>query len=199
MVHEHNGILKSYFCDMWRYLVPYSTHLNPGKQSETEKKSDLLPNWTELTGWPWNKIWLLEVTTVNILTTHSAVFTRSTWLFVTDLVTGCRITYFRFGHVSGTPSTTITSGSKVYSVTDFKHEKKCDTGSEGVKGHLRLEEAFRRYPTASGVISVRHCRHPITGLVTAGSISGWRLDCVSGAPGTWISVFEISSHTDLKW
>ena len=55
-----------------------------------------------------------------ILTTHCAVGIRSTIVGITDLVTCSRVTNFRFGHVSGTQHATITSGSKVSSITDYK-------------------------------------------------------------------------------
>ena len=58
------------------------------------------------------------------LTTHSTVLTRSIRFRTTHRVTGCSVTYFRFGHVSGTQSTTITSGSKVSSITYWKNNRK---------------------------------------------------------------------------
>ena len=60
----------------------------------------------------------------NILTTHSAVVIRSTRLFVTYLITGCRITCFRFGGVSGTKSTRTTCSSKVSSRAHCKTREK---------------------------------------------------------------------------
>ena len=55
-----------------------------------------------------------------LLTALCVLVIRSTRIRITDLVTCCCITSFRFGHASGARFTTITSGSKVSSITDCK-------------------------------------------------------------------------------
>ena len=65
-----------------------------------------------------------------LLTALCTVGIRSTRLGITDLVTGYRVTYFRFGHVSGTQSTTSTTCPKVSSITYCKgNTEKCNVAT----------------------------------------------------------------------
>ena len=55
-----------------------------------------------------------------ILTAHCTLLIRSAIVGITHLVAGRRITNIRLGHISGTQHATVTSGSKVSGVTDYK-------------------------------------------------------------------------------
>ena len=88
-----------------------------------------------------------------ILTTHCSVGTWSSRHGITHRVTGCSITYFRFGHVSGTQSTTITSGSKVPSVAHCKKKVKSS------KSNTELNERRKGFRVKVGTDTLTHVTH----------------------------------------
>ena len=58
-------------------------------------------------------------------------------------------------------------------------------------------KSFHKKLTTSCMVFTCCCRHSIAGCFTVCYIPSCRFDCVSGAKGAWITVFEIPGITDL--